>query len=161
MERVVKLCDIDKGLPKSRLWPELVIRECASIHPKAVAARLAAIADISLLTTTEQVDELAIVLTAGVPFPPNAEVDAVQIAHVAVHAVEYLLTWNCAHLANPNMRKRVEATCADTFGRRKRKLAGSISGHPADLKRVPRACRKHPRPKLARFRRPTPLWPDP
>jgi hypothetical protein len=37
--------------------------------------------------------------------------DALQMAVSAAHAVDYLLTWNYAHLANPLAQERLEAIC--------------------------------------------------
>ena len=40
-------------------------------------------------------------MAAGI-LPPHAFPDAAHVAVSAVHAVDYLLTWNCKHLANAN-----------------------------------------------------------
>jgi hypothetical protein len=45
------------------------------------------------------------------PIPKKTEVDALHIAIAAVHGIEYLLTWNCAHIANERMRSEIEAIC--------------------------------------------------
>lgn len=37
--------------------------------------------------------------------PARFENDALHIAIAAVHGVRYLLTWNCAHLANTGVRR--------------------------------------------------------
>lgn len=39
--------------------------------------------------------------------------DAVHIAVAAVHGVDYLLTWNCRHIANATMRQAIERTCRE------------------------------------------------
>jgi len=44
--------------------------------------------------------------------PARAAADALHIAIAAVHAVPYLLTWNCRHLANATMRPVIESVCA-------------------------------------------------
>jgi hypothetical protein len=41
--------------------------------------------------------------------PPRAKVDALHIAMAAIGGMDYLLTWNCAHIANPAFRSRIEA----------------------------------------------------
>ena len=41
--------------------------------------------------------------------------DAAHIAVATVHGVEYLLTWNCRHLANAQILRRLERE-ADRFG---------------------------------------------
>lgn len=38
--------------------------------------------------------------------------DAAHIAVSAVHGMHFLLTWNCAHLANAEIFESVEAACA-------------------------------------------------
>jgi hypothetical protein len=38
-------------------------------------------------------------------------VDALHIAVATVQGIEYLLTWNCTHIANAAMRPRIEAIC--------------------------------------------------
>ena len=45
------------------------------------------------------------------PLPEKAAADALHIATAAVHGVEYLLTWNCTHLANATFRTQIEAVC--------------------------------------------------
>jgi hypothetical protein len=30
-----------------------------------------------------------------------------------VHGIDFLLTWNCSHIANAVMRPRIEAVCRD------------------------------------------------
>jgi hypothetical protein len=49
---------------------------------------------------------------AGV-VPRQAVVDATHIAIATVHGMDYLLTWNCAHIANAAMRTRIETICRD------------------------------------------------
>jgi hypothetical protein len=41
--------------------------------------------------------------------PPAAETDALHIAIAATSGMEYLLTWNCRHIANAQIRGRIEA----------------------------------------------------
>jgi len=48
---------------------------------------------------------------ADVPLPSKAVIDALHIAVAAVNGVEYLLTWNCRHIAYPALRPRIESIC--------------------------------------------------
>ena len=41
-------------------------------------------------------------------FLRKARVDAAHIAIAAVHGMDYLLTWNCRHIANAVTRKRID-----------------------------------------------------
>jgi len=43
--------------------------------------------------------------------PETKASDALQMAVSAAHEVDYLLTWNYAHLANPIAQERLEAIC--------------------------------------------------
>jgi hypothetical protein len=51
-------------------------------------------------------------LTCG-SLPSKAAADALHIAIAAVHGVEYLLTWNCKHIANAEMRPMIERVCRE------------------------------------------------
>jgi predicted nucleic acid-binding protein len=44
--------------------------------------------------------------------PLKAEEDAMHIAVAAFNSVRFLLTWNCKHLANPTIARKVAQTCA-------------------------------------------------
>ncbi len=92
---------------------ELVVRECEAGDATAAAARLAVLADLPLVALTEEVDELAKALAAGVPLPARAAADALHIAAAAVHGLDYLLTWNCTHIANATWRVKIEAVCRE------------------------------------------------
>lgn len=43
--------------------------------------------------------------------PAKSEIDAYHVAIAAVNGVEYLLTWNCTHIANAHTRPKIEAAC--------------------------------------------------
>jgi hypothetical protein len=43
--------------------------------------------------------------------PPNKEADAAHLAIAAVHEIDFLLTWNYAHMANPAVQARLERLC--------------------------------------------------
>jgi hypothetical protein len=43
--------------------------------------------------------------------PVNAEMDAYHVAIATVNGMDYLLTWNCTHIANAHTRPKIEATC--------------------------------------------------
>jgi len=45
--------------------------------------------------------------------PRTAAEDGLHIAVAAVHGVDYLLTWNCKHIANATMRQAIERACRE------------------------------------------------
>jgi hypothetical protein len=63
------------------------------------------------LRVTDDAANLADALLVGGGLPPRAAVDAFHIAIACAHGVDYLLTWNCKHIANAAMRGTIEAIC--------------------------------------------------
>ena len=87
------------------------MRECQAGDPDAAAQRLEVLRDLPLLEQTEEVTTLAQALLGQVPLPERAAVDALHIAVAAVHGMDYLLTWNCTHIANAALRGQIESVC--------------------------------------------------
>ena len=54
---------------------------------------------------------LAEALVRDGSLPVKAEIDAFHVAIAAANGINYLLTWNCTHIANAVMRPRIEAVC--------------------------------------------------
>ncbi len=86
---------------------ELVLTECAAGNSEAAAKRLAALQGLKLLEITVDGIELAKDLVAAGIVPVKASEDALHIAIATVHFVDYLLTWNCKHIANPEIQARI------------------------------------------------------
>ncbi len=89
----------------------LVIQECQAGDPQAAADRLSVLAGVPLLEQTTATATLAEALLRGVPLPERAAADALHIAIAAVHGMDYLLTWNCTHIANVTLRPLIESVC--------------------------------------------------
>ena len=70
-----------------------------------------ALGGLRQLAVTEEVERLAEELARQVPLPARAAVDALHIAVATVHGMDYLLTWNCTHIANAALRQRIERIC--------------------------------------------------
>ena len=90
---------------------ELVLQEVSAGDETHAARRLDVVAGISVLTLRDDASRLADALTTQGPIPANATADALHIALAAVHAIEFLVTWNMRHIANAAMRARIERTC--------------------------------------------------
>ena len=90
---------------------ELVIEEAAAGDALAAARRKRALSGIPVLTIDENAARIAGALVAGGGLPERAGVDALHIATAAAHGMDYLLTWNCKHIANAAMRATIEAIC--------------------------------------------------
>ena len=90
---------------------EFVVAESSQGDPEAAARRLAAVENIPELNVTEDVRQLGRALVAEGAIPEGSEIDAYHIAVAAVNGMDYLLTWNCVHIANATIRPKVEAVC--------------------------------------------------
>ncbi len=93
------------------LISEFVIAEASMGNPDAAQRRLVAVADLAELEANESVKILGKALIQQHALPAKAEIDAYHVAIAAVHGVEFLLTWNCTHIANAATRPKIEATC--------------------------------------------------
>jgi predicted nucleic acid-binding protein len=94
---------------------QFVIDECVAGDPESARQRLNILHGIEQLDATLDVETLAGLLQQRIPLPAKAGVDALHIAVASVHGIEYLLTWNCAHIANAMLRPRIEMVCR-SFG---------------------------------------------
>lgn len=90
---------------------EFVLAEASLGHPEAAKRRLAALMGLTQLRATEEVRTLGKELITLGALPEKAAIDAYHVAIVAVNGIEYLLTWNCAHIANAHTRPKIEAAC--------------------------------------------------
>jgi len=90
-----------------------VVDECSNGDPIAAAERLRFVKGIPLLHVPDAVNTLAESLLAGVPLPEKAAIDALHISVAAVNGIQYLLTWNCKHIANPSLRPLIERLCRE------------------------------------------------
>ncbi len=90
---------------------QFVIDEAAAGDESAAASRLAVLQEAALLDITEDVILLAENLIAGNGLPQKARVDAIHVALATVHGMDYLLTWNCKHIANASLRGKIEDLC--------------------------------------------------
>jgi hypothetical protein len=88
---------------------EVVLRECKAGDSATVTRRLDAIEGIPLLALTDQIAEIAQLLLSEGIMPAKAAEDALHISIAAVHRVDFLLSWNFKHIANPVVQARVAA----------------------------------------------------
>jgi hypothetical protein len=63
--------------------------------------------DIPILPVSSEILKLAEDLIAEGPIPPKVADDAAHIAIATVYGAEYLLTWNCRHIANTEMHRAI------------------------------------------------------
>ena len=101
----------DQG-PKYDLFiSQIVIEEARAGDPDTAEKRLAAIENLLLLDVNEEAIHLGQSLIKSHAVPEKAARDALHIGIACVGAVDYLITWNCKHIANAKTRSLIEKTC--------------------------------------------------
>jgi predicted nucleic acid-binding protein len=90
---------------------QLVVDEASAGDPVAARERLKVIQDLPLLDITPEVEVLASGILASGIIPRKAATDAAHIAVAAVHGLDFLVTWNCVHIANAAIAKAVAKIC--------------------------------------------------
>lgn len=90
---------------------QLVLAEAGAGDPQAAQQRLAVLQGMTVLNITDEVSDLADELLRAGALPAAAADDAVHIAVAALNGVQFLLTWNCRHMANAAIRPVIEVVC--------------------------------------------------
>jgi predicted nucleic acid-binding protein len=93
------------------LTSQIVIEEARLGDPDTAKKRLAALEGLPLLDVNEEAIHLAQELITSHAVPEKAARDALHIAVACEGGVDYLLTWNCKHIANAKARSLIEQTC--------------------------------------------------
>ena len=94
---------------------QAVVKETSQGDAQIASQRLAIIRDLALLDLNQSVIDLAEQLLGRSNLPAKADVDAIHIAAATVHGMDYLLTWNCKHIANAQIQRKLAEISLD-FG---------------------------------------------
>jgi hypothetical protein len=84
---------------------EAVLDEAAAGDATPARKRLEILADIPVLALTDGIARIARSLVTEGAIPVKASGDALHIAFATAYACEYLLTWNCRHIANAEIQR--------------------------------------------------------
>jgi predicted nucleic acid-binding protein len=99
----------DKILPKMNGFISMVVlEEIRRGDVDAAQQRLSAVTPYPLLEVTESVVEVAEHYFAAIDIPKKAKADAYHLSLATVHGVDYLVTWNCNHIANGRVRRVID-----------------------------------------------------
>jgi predicted ATPase len=79
----------------------------------AIALKIRIVRDFPLLELNQAVRDLAGQFLARSNLPPKAADDAVHIATATVYDLDYLLTWNCKHIANAQIQRKLAEISLD------------------------------------------------
>ena len=86
---------------------QVVVDEAGAGDPEAAASRLERIRELPRLGVTSRVTALAKDLVAEGAIPPGSTGDAFHVALAAAHGMNFLLTWNCSHIANAEREEAI------------------------------------------------------
>ena len=93
---------------------DIVVLESSSGDPEAVERRLSLLNDIAVLEVNSAAQALASGMIERGALPQGAADDALHLATAAVHGMDFILTWNCRHLANAELMASFEAFFEDS-----------------------------------------------
>jgi predicted nucleic acid-binding protein len=88
---------------------DLVWDEIREGDPTAAVERKAAIAGIPRLLINNNVLHLAVVYEIALGIPPKAKSDGLHLAFAVAYEMDYVVTWNCAHIMNLNVIRKLRA----------------------------------------------------
>ena len=92
---------------------QAVINEAGAGDVALANERLKVIQGLPVLQATPEAAELTTrILQLGI-IPQRAATDALHIAIAAAHDVDYLMTWNCSHIANAVIIRRIAQACEE------------------------------------------------
>lgn len=90
---------------------QFILDEVSMGDRDASRRRLAFLEGIPELRINDSVQDLAAGLVLSRAIPKKAAQDAAHIAIATVHSMDYLLTWNCSHIANAEIIPVVREVC--------------------------------------------------
>ncbi|PSB62910.1 DNA-binding protein [filamentous cyanobacterium CCP1] len=93
---------------------QAVVKETSQGDAQIATQRLEIIRDLELLELNQSVLDLAEQFLERSSLPAKADVDAVHIATATIHGMDYLLTWNCKHIANAQIQKKLAEISFDS-----------------------------------------------
>ena len=78
-------------------------REAGRGDREQVRRRLDVLNQLAMVEATDEAERLAAAFVATGALPARAQADAAHLAIATAAGADYLLTWNCRHLANPHL----------------------------------------------------------
>ena len=90
---------------------QVVIDEISAGNPEIAKKRMEIINNFGILDVSDEAELLTKRILDDGAIPPREVRDAAHIAVASVNNVDYLLTWNCKHLANAQIIRRISVVC--------------------------------------------------
>lgn len=90
---------------------EIVLAEAERGDADAARARVEILRETQQLGANAEAERLVPILLRETGLPARALADMSHIALATVHGMDFLLTWNCRHIANATVLRTVARTC--------------------------------------------------
>lgn len=98
-----------RALPKCEPFISAqVMQEINRGDAQAASRRVRAVAEMAVLEATVDVEGLAEEYFRQIDLPETSRADAYPLALACRHTMDYLVTWNCRHIAGGRVRRIVE-----------------------------------------------------
>ncbi|MEI6084413.1 MAG: type II toxin-antitoxin system VapC family toxin [Verrucomicrobiota bacterium] len=91
---------------------QVVVNEVSQGAAEHVARRVAVVKDLPKLPALVEAETLTLRLLQSGALPAVAAADAAHVAIATTAGMDYLLTWNCRHLANGQILKKIAEVCS-------------------------------------------------
>lgn len=85
-----------------------VIEECERGDQEAVERRKNLLSGIKVLELKKEIQEIAEAYFDKLDIPEKARLDAAHLAIASYYKMDYLVSWNCAHIVSARTRKSLE-----------------------------------------------------
>jgi hypothetical protein len=86
---------------------EAVLEELRKGDPEAAERRLKIVENISVLQLNENVSSLVRIYDKKLGLSGSAKADLPHFAFTVAYKMDYLITWNCSHIANGEIMRRL------------------------------------------------------
>jgi hypothetical protein len=86
---------------------EAVLQEIRDGDPALAIRRIELVKDLTILEVTQEIESLVEIYQRHFKFPERAKTDIVHIAVAVVYELDYVASWNCKHIANGHILRRL------------------------------------------------------
>lgn len=90
-------------------FAETVYNECMKGDEQVAQRRIELLRNMTALPVAQEVEDLALCYKERMKFPDKIANDLNHIAYAVFYEMDYLLTWNCKHIANAHIQARLKA----------------------------------------------------
>ncbi len=104
----------DRALPNFDAFISAIVMEEASKgDAQAAQQRLEKVSSFQLLDVLPEVQELADLYFSAAEIPEKARADSYHLSLASWHGMDFLVSWNCKHIANGKVKRIVDEINAE------------------------------------------------